>query len=95
MENVIIARHAGLVEWFRRNGITGKVVSHATPSDIEGKHVYGMLPFNLAAQAASVTVVDMPRLTLEQRGKELTPEEMDIAGASLTTYVVKKVENVR
>lgn len=85
---IIITRHAGLVEWLRRRGIVGKVVEHATPENVKQKFVYGVLPMHLAALAEGVVVVDMPRLTPEQRGKDLTPEEMDNAGATMVQYCV-------
>lgn len=86
--NLIVTRHAGLVEWLRLRGIEGDVVAHATTETVRDRHVFGVLPLNLAAVAASVTNVDMPRMTAEQRGKDLTPAEMDTAGAELVRYVV-------
>jgi putative CRISPR-associated protein (TIGR02620 family) len=95
MERLIIARHAGAVEWLRRNGIKGQVVAHVDdPEILEDKHVYGVLPLYLAARARSITEIAMPGLTPEQRGKELTPEEMDEAGARLQTYFVTQVKGV-
>jgi len=85
---VIVTRHAGMVEWLSLHGIEGDVIAHATPADVEGREVYGILPLNLAAEAASITTVDMPGLKPEQRGQDLTPEEMDVAGAKMTTYRV-------
>ena len=89
-ETIIVTRHAGLVEWLAERGITGRVISQATPQDVRGKRVIGVLPLHLAAEAAEVVVVDMPRLRPEQRGQDLTPAEMDEAGAALTTYVVTR-----
>lgn len=87
-KNLIVTRHAGLVEWLRLRGIEGDVVAHATPETVKDRHVFGVLPLNLAAVAASVTNVDMPRMAAEQRGKDLSPAEMDEAGAELARYVV-------
>lgn len=89
---LIVTRHAGMLDWLAKNGITGQVISHAKPEDVKGRQVIGTLPFYLAAMANSVTVVDLPRLRPEQRGVDLTPEEMDAAGASLKTYIVKEVK---
>ena len=89
-ETIIVTRHAGLVAWLEARGITGRVISQATPADVRGKRVIGVLPLHLAAEAAEVVVVDMPGLRLDQRGKDLTPEEMDQAGAVLTVYVVTR-----
>lgn len=86
---VIVARHAGLVEWLRLRGIEGEVISHVTDvAQVAGKNVVGVLPLNLAAEAITITSVDLPGLTAEQRGKELTVEEMDAAGANLQSYTV-------
>ena len=91
MNAVIVTRHAGLVEWLRRHGVDGEVVSQATVSVVAGKDVYGVLPLYLAAEAASITTVDMPGLRPEQRGVDLTPEEMDAAGATMTRYRVTRL----
>lgn len=85
---VIVTRHRGLVEWLRRKGIEGEVIAHATEDDVRGKDVIGNLPLHLANVALSVTVVDMPYLPPELRGQDLSPEQMDEAGATLRRYVV-------
>jgi len=89
---VIVSRHQGLVDWLRRKGIVGKVVTHATPDDVRGKDVIGNLPLHLAAMAKSVTVVDMPALPADWRGQDLSPDQMDQAGATLSRYVIRKVD---
>lgn len=85
---VIITRHAGLVEWLRQRGVSGSVVSHATEENVRGKFVYGALPMHLAALTLGLVTVDMPLLKPEQRSQDLTPEEMDKAGATMTQYCV-------
>ena len=88
-EFVIVSRHAGAVEWLEsRRGITGKVIAHAAPEDVRGKVVIGALPLHLAALAERVGSIDMPQLAAADRGRDLTPEEMDAAGAHLSWYVV-------
>lgn len=89
---VIVSRHQGLVDWLAQRGIVGKVIVHATPDDVRGKDVIGNLPLHLAAMAKSVTVVDMPALPADWRGQDLSPDQMDQAGAKLTRYVVRKVD---
>ena len=91
-ETVIVTRHQGMVAWLARHGITGTVLAHVGASDVRGKVVVGMLPLHLAALAAEVVAVDMPLLKPEQRGVDLTPEEMDAAGAVMHRYVVRKVD---
>lgn len=86
---IIVTRHQGAVEWLRSQGITGDVLSHVTDvSQIAGKRVVGALPLHLAVHAAAVGSIDMPALRPEQRGQDLTPAEMDAAGASIQWYVV-------
>jgi CRISPR-associated protein Csx16 len=89
---VIVSRHQGLVDWLAQRGIVGKVIAHATPDDVRGKDVIGNLPLHLASVALSVTVVDMPNLPPELRGQDLSPEQMDQVGATLSRYVVRKVD---
>ena len=88
MTRLIITRHAGAVEWLRRRGIEGEVIAHATPDQVRGRICYGVVPLNLAALAAEVWTIDMPDLQASDRGRELTPEEMDGRGAELACYVV-------
>ena len=88
-EFVIVSRHAGAVEWLRRQGIEGKVIAHAAPEDVRGKVVIGALPLHLAALAERVGSIDMPGLTPAQRGQDLSPEEMDEAGAAIVWYEVR------
>ena len=90
---LIVTRHAGLIDWLARRGITGEVVSHvATPNQVAGRVVYGVLPLHLAARAELVVVVDMPNLAPELRGTDLTPEQMDAAGATLAYYRVEQID---
>lgn len=91
-KTVIVTRHQGMVAWLERHGITGAVLSHVGPADVQGKIVVGVLPLHLAALAYEIVTVDMPLLKPEQRGVDLTPEEMDEAGATLHRYVVRKVD---
>lgn len=90
MSTIIVTRHAGLVSWLAEQGISGQIIAQVTPDDVLGKDVVGVLPLHLAALASTVTVVDMPGLRVDQRGIDLTPTEMDAAGAILTTYFVIK-----
>jgi len=94
MSTIIVTRHAAAVEWLRRRGITGKVIAQAAPKDVAGQDVIGVLPYWLGSLANSVTEISMPNLTLEKRQKnasgDMTPEEMDAAGAALVKYSVRK-----
>ena len=85
---LIVTRHQGAVEWLRRQGVEGDVVSHTTPEMVKGRHVIGVLPYGLASLAKSYTALELPGLKPGQRGDELSPEAMDEAGARLVTYRV-------
>jgi len=80
MKTIIITRHAKLVEWLKREGITGpvfeQVVSDREPigseeihlRDLDGAHVIGVLPTWIAASGpAYISEVAMPGLPLDAR----------------------------
>lgn len=90
-KTVIVTRHAGTVEWLKKNGIEGKVIDHVHDSEeIEYKIVIGALPLFYASQALAVASIDMPDLPADRRGQELTPAEMDAYGARLSVYRVTR-----
>ena len=91
-ETVIVSRHAGAVAWLAARGITGRVITHAAPEDVAGNIVVGNLPLHLAALALRVGSIDLPNLAAADRGRDLTPAEMDAAGASVQWYEVKAVQ---
>jgi len=89
---IVVSRHAGAIEWLRRQGIEGEVITHVTdPSVVAGKVVVGNLPMHLAAAADRVGVIAMPDLPAEKRGVDLTADEMENFGARLEWYAVRKV----
>ena len=89
---IIVTRHKGMIEWLEQQGIKGKVISHVSDiSDIAYQTVVGNLPLELASHCQSIITVSMPKLKPEQRGIDLTPEQMNEAGAHLEEYIVKKV----
>ena len=90
METVIVTRHQGLVEVLSSMGITGKVVAHATLTDVKGKVVIGVLPMHLAAQTVMFGEISLT-LTAEQRGKELSAQEVRNAMSAdgISWYVVR------
>lgn len=92
MTAIIVTRHRGAVLWLAEQGIPGEVIPHVdSPDQIRGRHVYGILPYHLAAEASLISVIDMPGLRPDQRGVDLEPEKMDDAGAVLRTYQVRVV----
>lgn len=89
MKIIIVTRHPPAVEWLRRRGITGEAIAHIDdPGQIRGCHVIGNLPPHLAAEAAKLSMIELPSRTGVQRGHELSVEEMEAAGTALATYRV-------
>jgi len=93
MNTVVVTRHPALMGYLVSEGIapaTARVVTHATPEDITGAHVIGVLPLHLAALAACVTVVPLA-LTPELRGVELDEDQIRALAGPPETFVVKAV----
>jgi len=93
MNELIVTRHSALVELLRERGIINgepRVIAHATPEEIEGQHVIGVLPLRLAALAASITEIPLT-LPAEMRGRELTIGELRQCAGEPVTYVVREV----
>lgn len=92
--HLIVTRHAALVMYLGEIGLaqndTG-VLQHATADDVRGKHVIGVLPLHLAAEAASVTEIPLA-LTADMRGRELSIDEVRAIAGEPVTYTVSRVE---
>ena len=91
-EKVVVTRHPALIQYLIEKGLANesvKVISHASPDDIRGKDVIGVLPLSLACLAESVTEIPL-KLDESMRGKELSIDEMrEIAGEPVV-YKVQK-----
>lgn len=93
METVIVTRHNALIQHLIEQGIVeegAKVIAHATPEDVAGKHVIGVLPLQLAALTAKVTEVPL-NLPAEMRGKELSIEDVRKYAGEIASYEVRKL----
>lgn len=93
MKNIIITRHPALVTYLREifpHLGTAEVLPHASPDDVRGNNVYGVLPLHLAAEAYTVTEIclDIPP---ELRGHELTLEQVKALYRGVRSYAVTKV----
>jgi len=90
----LVTRHPGAREWARRRGIQADcVVEHLDVSQVRpGDTVIGTLPLHLAAAVCRAGArlfhlsIDVPP---EQRGKELTADEMEAYGARLEEMFVQ------
>lgn len=87
MRTIIVTRHPGTIEWLKRRGITGEVIAHATPDQVEGAVVYGVLPMHLAALAAEYWAVEHASFAMD-RGRELSADELDARAARMVRYSV-------
>ena len=90
---VVVTRHPALVEYLTELGVVPagtEVVTHATAEQVRGRHVFGVLPLHLAAEAASVTEVTL-WVPAELRGVELTLEQVRQFAGPLVEYNVSRV----
>jgi len=96
----IVSRHAGTIAWLASKGVQGEVIAQASPEDFKpGDVIYGVLPVPLIAEAlqrgARVILTVLPAVALGERGKELTPAEMDRAGAKLLEVIGLQLKEVK
>ena len=94
-KKVVVTRYASFVEYLKelrliRDG-EYETVEYATPTNIKGKHVIGVIPLFLCALADRVTEVrlNVPRYL---RGTELTLEQVRQFGMPPITYRVTMIE---
>ncbi len=93
METIVITRHAAYVQHLERTGLIepggAKVLGHAAPEDVAGRHVITSgLPLHLAAMAAKLTTVGL-FVPAELRGKELTLAQVEQYAQEPASYVVR------
>lgn len=94
----IVNRHPGAIRWLRSKGYYGEVIHQWTDTDTArigpGDLVVGVLPVLIIAQirdqGAEFHLLALPAIAFSQRGQELTPEEMDQAGARV--YRITRLE---
>ena len=90
---VVVTRHQALIEYLIELGLITPetpVISHASPDQIKGKDVIGVLPLSLASLAKSITEIPLT-LTPEDRGRELSIERLRKIAGNPRTYSVKEV----
>jgi hypothetical protein len=94
-ETVVVTRHPALIQYLLKHGIVSKdarVIAHASPEDIMGRRVVGVLPLHLAALAREVTEIPLA-LRPEHRGKELSLDELEEIAQPPRTYVIDRVDD--
>jgi hypothetical protein len=95
-DTIVVTRHPALVQLLIERGLIRPgtpAIEHATPEDVRGRHVIGVLPLSLAAIAATVTEIEL-RLTPDQRGRELTLDELRPIAGPARTYVVHALAEI-
>ncbi len=95
MATYFVTRHSGAVEWARRQGIEAKLITHLDPAQIEeGDTVLGTLPIQIVAEinerGARYLHLEIA-LPAEQRGVQLSADDMDRLGAKLIEYEARRV----
>lgn len=93
MEKIVVTRHRSLVLYLIELGLIDentKIIPHAQPDDIRGKHAIGVLPYWLSSKAAKYTELQL-RLPFEKRNKELTLDEIKFHSKDPVTYIVTEV----
>ncbi len=94
MEKIVITRHRGLAAYLLAKKLIDadtKVISHAEPHDLKGKHAIGVLPYRLAVHAAKYTEIQL-RLPADKRNTELTLEDIKWYAKDYKTYIVIKAK---
>ncbi len=96
MTTYFISRHTGAKDWISTQGIAiDKIQSHLDINDINaGDTVIGTLPIQLVAEVCQRGAKYF-HLTLNLpehlRGKDLSPADMDSAGAKLEQFTAEKI----
>lgn len=91
-----VSRHLGAIEWARRHhwGVRAVHVTHLDPHVVNpGDTVIGTLPIHIAAEVCERGACYLHLaldLVAEQRGSELSPEELDAANARLVPYRISE-----
>lgn len=97
MASYFVTRHPGAVEWARRGGVDAVMVRHLDPHEVgPGDVVLGSLPVHLVA-AINARCARYLHLELdtseEDRGKELSADDLKRLGARLVEYRAERVDS--
>lgn len=93
----IVTRHEGAVQWLRSKGYDGSILPHLEREQVAGGNVYiGVLPIPMVKAildtGSRFLLLVLPDVAFSQRGRSMTPAEMDLAGAHLVE--VKRIDLV-
>ncbi len=90
--DLIVTRHPGLIEYLKEIGMADdstKAIEHASPEDIKGLNVCGVLPHSLSCLCKSFTEVPI-FIPQELRGEELNIEQVKQYAQPAVTYQITK-----
>lgn len=93
MEILCVTRHKGLYEYLVTEGLIPEgtpCLPRADENDVAGKHVYGKLPYRLAALCELYTELDL-RIPFSLRGQELKAQDIHFYLIKPRTFIVKEV----
>lgn len=93
MTTLIITRHPGLVQYLLAEKLVPEdceIRTHASESDVLGKHVWGVLPHNLSCLCESFTEVPL-NLPPSLRGVELDEDQVRQFAGKPVTYKVTRL----
>jgi len=96
IEKICVTRHVALYDYLVSECIIpeGTIrLNRATPDDIRGFHVYGKLPYCLAAHCARYTELEL-RVPMNMRGRELSLEQIASLVKRPRTYKVIEIQGV-
>ncbi len=92
-----VSRHPGAVEWALRQGLSWDVFrTHLDAEAVRaGDRVLGTLPPRLAADVCAAGAeywhLEVP-MRADWRGRELSADQLETAGARLVRFEVRRVE---
>ena len=91
---VVVTRFKGEIEWLRLQGINAEIMPRVYNAEqLEGKIVIGFVPDHLICKASQVWHIFKPWIKNEQRGQDLTAQELIAAGATFDKYIpARKVQ---
>ncbi len=98
MDKIVVTRHKALYDYLLKTGHIDNDTEHISKADpknhkdIEGKHVYGILPNWLACHAGKFTEVQL-NLPPQKRNDVLTVEDVEwYAIQKPKTYTIREVK---
>lgn len=92
MKTIVITQHQALIDFLKEINLISEdfeVISHASPEEIRGNHVIGILPLHLAVEAEKVTTVPL-NIPKELRGQELSLDQIREFAGNPRTFIVKE-----